>query len=314
MRIVIRVLLMGLMVTVLFACEASDHPVEPSELEGKTKDEMEPLFKEKDWEVEFQPRSSVERDDSNVFIEYGQVDESSKKAYVIVSATLDDEDDMFEPIDMEYEGPRLEEDYFDDSEWPLYEEVDGELMGGGGAFDSGYTPGDYQGEGGSCIDGDTTVFDYPEAIESRIESDTPSTRYFNVDTPETFSGGEEEWGFAATNFTCETLSDAKAVVLQTDPGDNLTGNYGRLLAWVWYIPEGEDDYELLNYNIVRQGLGTVEYEYGAGETGDTVYDGTNYNDWMHQAEDLAIEEELGMHNEDLRSPYWDYDTDSPKQD
>ncbi|MFW5894694.1 MAG: thermonuclease family protein [Bacillota bacterium] len=314
MRSVIRVLLMSAMVAVLFACEASEYPVDPSELEGKTQEEMEPMFEEIDWKVEFQLRSSVEREKSNMFIKYGQVDESSKRAYVIVSATLGDEDELFEPVDMDYEGPRLQEEYFDDSKWPLYEEVDGEWKGGGGAFESGYTPGDYQGEGGSCIDGDTTVFDYPEDIEDRIESDTPSTRYLNVDTPETYSGGEEEWGFAAKNFTCETLSDAEAVALQTDPGDNLTGNYGRLLAWVWYIPEGEDEYELLNYNIVRQGLGTVEFEFGAGETGDTAYDDKNYNDWMHEAEDLAIEEERGMHNENLRSPYWDYDSDSPKQD
>ncbi|MFW6298881.1 MAG: thermonuclease family protein [Bacillota bacterium] len=312
MRFVLSTLFIGLAVLMLFACESSEYPIEPSELEGKTKSEMEPMFDSEGWDVEFQPRSSVERDESNVFIEYGQVNESSKKAYVIVSATVLDEDQLFEPVDLDYDGPRLDDAYFDTSEWPLYEEVDGDLIGGGGAFDSGYTPGDYHGEGGSCIDGDTTVFDYPDEIESKIESDTPSTRYFNVDTPETYDGGEEEWGFAAKNFTCETLSDAEAVVLQTDPGDNLTGNYDRFLAWVWYIPEGEDDYELLNYNIVRQGLGTVEYEFGAGETGDTAYEGKNYNDWMHEAEDLAIEEERGMHNEDLRSPYWDYDTDSPK--
>ncbi|MFP4077930.1 MAG: thermonuclease family protein [Candidatus Izemoplasmataceae bacterium] len=296
----------------LSACESSDYPIDPSDLEGKTQSEMEPMFEDRGWDVEFQTRSSVIRDRSHVFIDYGQVSESQSRAYIIVSATSIDEESLFEPVDIDYDGPRLDEKYLDESAWPLYEKTADDTIGGGGAFEATYTPGSYHDEGGGCIDGDTTVFGYPDEIASRIESNTPSTRYFNVDTPET-TREQEEWGFAAKNFTCETLSDAEGVMLQTDPGDNFTGKYGRLLAWVWYIPEGEEDYELLNYNIVRQGLGTVEYEYGAGETGDTAYDGTNYNDWMHQAEDFAIEEERGMHNEDLYSPYWDYDTDSPKQ-
>lgn len=313
MRHAIIALVLGMLVVVLGGCAPSEYPVDPEDLDGKTESEITAMLEDEGWDVEFLVRSNEKRDESREFIEYGQVKESDQLAYVIVSATIIDEDKLFEPVDIEYDGPRLDEKYFDESEWPLYQEADGELTGGGGVFDVTYTPGDYHGEGGSCIDGDTTVFGYPEEIETRIGSSTPSTRYFNLDTPETIPGEEEEWGFAAKHFVCETLSEAQAVVLQTDPGDNLTGDYGRLLAWVWYIPAGEDAYELLNYNTVRQGLGTVEYEYGAGETGDTSYDGRNYNTWMHQAEDLAIEEDRGMHNPDLYDPYWNYDTEGPRQ-
>ena len=306
-------LLIGFIMFGLLGCESTDYPIAPSDLEGRTQSEIETMFEDEGWSVDFIVRSSVLKDESNVFIQYGQVQERNKLAYIIVSGTVIDEDKLFEPVDFEYDGPRLDGMYFDHEEWPLFQEVEGELIGGGGAFEATYTPGMYHGEGGSCIDGDTSVFGYPQEIETRIESSTPSTRYLNVDTPETYPPGEEEeWGFPATDFVCETLSDAEGVVLQTDPGDNLTGNYGRLLAWVWYIPEDGEDYELLNYNIVRQGLGTVEFEFGAGETGDTAYDGKNYNDWMHHAQDLAIEEKRGMHNPEIYDPFWNYDADQPK--
>lgn len=312
MKHAILVVTFSLIIAALTACGNSEYPIEPSELEGKTESEISTMLEDEGWNVEFLVRSNEEKDQSREFIEYGQIDQSDKYVYVFVSATIIDEDQLFEPVDLDYDGPRLDEKYFDDSEWPLYQEADGELIGGGGVFEATYTPGDYHDGGGSCIDGDTTVFGYPEEIESRIGSDTPSTRYLNVDTPETYPEAEE-WGFAAEDFVCETLSEAEAVILQTDPGDSLTGDNDRLLAWVWYIPDGEDAYELLNYNTVRQGLGRVEYEFGAGETGDTAYDGINYNDWMHQAEDLAMEEERGMHSADLYDPYWDYDTEAPKE-
>jgi len=197
-----------------------------------------------------------------------------------------------------YDGPRLDESYM---QMDLYTESGSDVYGGGGAFDSAL---DY------CIDGDTTVFDYPGEIDSRIESDANSTRYLNVDTPETFSGGEEEWGKTASVYTCKMLTNAEDIILQTDPGDYLTGNYGRLLAWVWVKMDASSEYELLNYNIVRHGLGEVKYEFGAGETDVTVYDGLTYNEWMHAGETIAREENRGMHGS-LEDYYWDYETNSP---
>jgi len=299
-----------LFLVLLNACvEDSIYPVSPEDLENKTQEEIIGIYDETDWNVHFQERSNISKDKSNVFLEYGMVSESNRDVYIIVSATLYDDEDFFKPVDIAYDGPRLDESYFD---LPLYSESDDGLIGGGGAFDVGHL-GEYYFDGNpiGCIDGDTTVFDYPETIHEYVTNGTPSTRYLNVDTNETFSGGEEEWGQPASQFTCEALSSAQEVVLQTDPGDFLTGNHNRLLAWVWILPEGEEAFELLNYNIVRQGLGQVAYEFGAGETDLTKYDGLTYNEWMHEGERLSREEERGMHSEDLKDPYWNYTTDSP---
>ena len=299
-----------LTLVVLNACVTeSTYPVPPEDLENKTQAEIIEIYDETDWDVRFQERSNIEKDRSNVFIEYGLVSESNKDVYIIISGTLDEDENFFEPVDIPYDGPRLDEAYF---ELPFYTHSGDDLLGGGGAFEVGHL-GEYYFDGNpiGCIDGDTTVFDYPEAIDEYVTNGTPSTRYLNVDTNETFSGGEEEWGQPASQFTCDQLGNAENVVLQTDPGDFLTGNHDRLLAWVWILPEGEDDYELLNYNIVRQGLGQVAYEYGAGETEVTVFEDMTYNEWMHEGERLAREEDRGMHSEELKDPYWNYTTDGP---
>ncbi|MFU8785893.1 MAG: thermonuclease family protein [Candidatus Izemoplasmataceae bacterium] len=207
--------------------------------------------------------------------------------------------DYFYPEDIPYDGPRLNMDFLD---MPLYQEGGNPYKGTGGAF--------YVGSWFRCIDGDTTVFDYPSEIESKITSNTPSTRYLNFDTPETFSGGEEVWGKTASVYNCEVLHSATSIILQTDPGDNLTGNYGRFLAWVWVLLPGDDDYQLLNYLMVRHGLAEVKYLFGAGETNVTVYDGLTYTEWMFKAEELALQDGYGMHST-LKDYYWDYEQDRP---
>jgi endonuclease YncB( thermonuclease family) len=100
------------------------------------------------------------------------------------------------------------------------------------------------------------------------------------------------------------------IYLQTDPGDNLIDTHGRLLGWVWIKLPSEDEFFLLNYMIVRQGLGNVNYLYGAGETNVTVYDGKTYTEWMFLAEERAEDDMLGMYS-GLLDYYWDYDADAP---
>jgi endonuclease YncB( thermonuclease family) len=197
------------------------------------------------------------------------------------------------------QGPRLNLDFLNVSP---YQPGGNPYKGTGGAF--------YVGTWFRCIDGDTTVFDYPKSILQKITNRTPSTRYFNIDTPETFTGGEEEWGKTASVFVCDILNEATSIILQTDPGDNLVDRFGRFLAWIWVLLPGDDDYQLLNYMVVRQGLGEVRYLFGAGETETTVYQGKTYTKWMFDAQDKAIEEELGMYS-NLKDYYWDYINDQP---
>lgn len=286
------------------------------DFEGFTEDEILALLESLGLFTESQRRAQIALVQSNQFIMYGQNrlpgDVVARESFVviIVSSTLSEPSLFFEIEDIPYDGPRLDRTLIGDPE-AAFTLVDGVYRGTGSAFRVDYRPG-RRNEGGGCIDGDTTVFIYPDVILQRITNRTPSTRYFNFDTPETFSGGEEAFGFMATTYTCGLLEQASSIVLQTDPGDNLLDRHGRLLAWVWILIPGDNEYQLLNYRVVRQGLGEVMYLFGAGETEATVYQDKTYTEWMKHAEALAKEESRGLFGP-LLDPFWDYDLDAPNR-
>lgn len=197
--------------------------------------------------------------------------------------------DYFEIIDFDYDGPYLDESF----------SAINYLNPRGGYFEVTLK---------YCTDGDTGVFYYPDDVYNAIESSAKSVRFLNMDTEETYSGGEEEWGKPASVYTCDLLNEAESIIIQTDPGDSLLGTYGRLLGWVWIKLPNEEEYFLLNYMVVKQGLAQVKYEFGAGET--ISYGSHTYNEWMHIAEDYAFENDLGQWGDSL-DYYWDYENDKP---
>jgi len=201
----------------------------------------------------------------------------------------DGETGYFTPIELTYDGPYLDEQFAS---------ID-YMNPRGGYFEVTLS---------SCTDGDTARFNYPQDIYDAITSGAKSVRFLNMDTEETFPGGREEWGKPGSLYTCGLLHDAVSIVLQTDPGDGLTDTYGRLLSWVWIQLPNEDEYFLLNYMIVQQGLAQVKYEFGAGET--ISYGDYTYNEWMHRAEDYAQANKLGQWG-DLLDYYWNYEDDEP---
>jgi endonuclease YncB( thermonuclease family) len=196
----------------------------------------------------------------------------------------------FEPINIEYEGPYLDEDYSD------INYIDPR----GGYFEVTLK---------NCTDGDTGRFHYPQDIYDVISNSAKSVRFLNMDTEETFTGGVEEWGKPASNYTCSLLTSAESIIIQTDPGDAIIGTYGRLLGWIWVQLPNQSEYQLLNYMVVQQGLAQVKYEFGAGTS--LIYGERTYNEWMHYAMDYAEENRLGQWGAQLDS-YWDYDNNQPK--
>jgi endonuclease YncB( thermonuclease family) len=289
-----------LLIFLLSSCgeDLGENEVELPDLEGYQKEEVIEVFEELGVDIYFVYNKATTLDESNTFIGYGQfylagdVFDASRELPIIIYDTYEDLSDYFFYEDIEYDGPFLDVETFQDVD-PLNPR--------GGYFVV---------EDPVCTDGDTAVFDYPSDIYQAITSNAKSTRFLNIDTPETFDGGEEEWGKPASLYTCAMLSEAEELLIQTDPGDNLLGNYGRLLGWVWIKLQGEDQFFLLNYMVVRQGLGEVAYEYGAGET--IYYGEYSYNQWMHLGEDRAQEDGFGMWG-NLLDYYWDYPSESPNE-
>jgi endonuclease YncB( thermonuclease family) len=204
--------------------------------------------------------------------------------------------EYFYPVDIPYDGFRIDPMYVESD--TFYETIQGVNWGNGGAFPVEYNP---PLGIGRCIDGDTTVFGFPNDVANLIQSNPKRVRYLNIDTPET-SGTPEPWGLLAKEYACDRLLDAHSILIQTDPGDKLLDPYGRLLGWVWIQPTVNDAYELLNYWLVRQGLAEVKYLFGAGETQATVYENKTYTEWMYIAQERAEADGYGMHST-LRDPY-----------
>jgi len=213
---------------------------------------------------------------------------NTRSALGLMIYKLDAEPEYFEVLDMVYDGPYLDESY----------ESINYLNPRGGYFEVTLS---------SCTDGDTARFIYPQDVYDAIQSSAKSVRFLNMDTEETFSGGEEEWGKPASVYTCSLLTSAESIIIQTD-ANGLLDIHGRLLGWIWIQLPDEDEFFLLNYMVVKQGLAQVTYEFGAGE--NLLYGDYYYNEWMHIAEDYAIDNELGQWG-DLLDYYWNYETNDP---
>ena len=266
------------------------------DLTGLSRTEIQSLFDNLRVDIVFYSSGEATTDNEYVFISYGQFGEIGDK-YIIETAlpiiTYPEyrEGGMyFSIMEMLYDGPYLDESF------SLIDPIDPR----GGYFEVTLT---------SCVDGDTARFNYPQIIYDAIPNFSNSTRFLNMDTEETY-GTPEEWGKPGSVYTCDLLNSAESIVLQTDPNDDLIDNedYRRLLAWIWIKLPNEDEYFLLNYMVVKQGLAQVKYEYGSGET--ISYGAFTYNEWMHVAEDYAILNNLGQWG-NLLDYYWDYENDLP---
>lgn len=111
--------------------------------------------------------------------------------------------------------------------------------------DDGYEIVEYK----SLSDGDTANF--------KVGGMTMACRFLAIDTPETSgNSGLQPWALAAKAYTQNALENAEVIILEKDLESDIVDDYGRLLAWIWV------DGELLNYQLVEEGLAWVKYLYG----------------------------------------------------
>ena len=100
-----------------------------------------------------------------------------------------------------------------------------------------------------CVDGDTAVF--------KVGEEQVKYRFLAVDTPESVhpKKKEENYGKLVSEYTCDTLSNAEEILIETEKNVT-TDKYGRSLAWIWV------DGELIQKKLVEQGYAEVAYIYG----------------------------------------------------
>ena len=101
-----------------------------------------------------------------------------------------------------------------------------------------------------CVDGDTAYF--------TINGEDKKFRFLAVDTPETVhpTKGEEEGGKTASEFTCNSLKNAKKIEVEYDSESDKIDKYNRELVWV-YI-----DGVMLQETMIKKGYAEVAYIYG----------------------------------------------------
>lgn len=101
-----------------------------------------------------------------------------------------------------------------------------------------------------CVDGDTASL--------IIDGEIRKVRFLAVDTPETVhpTKGEEDGGKTASDFTCNSLTNAKKIEIEYDPKSDKVDKYDRELVWI-YIDE-----VLFQETLIRNGYAEVAYIYG----------------------------------------------------
>lgn len=133
----------------------------------------------------------------------------------------------------------------------------------------------------NCVDGDT--------IKIEIDGKVKTVRMLAVDTPESVhpSKGVEYFGKEASEFTCNTLKNAKNIEIEYDSDSDKEDKYGRLLVWLFV------DGELFQDMLIQGGYAEVAYLYG-----DYKYTGLLQD---HQA--VVETKKLGIWDEEARENY-----------
>ena len=98
-----------------------------------------------------------------------------------------------------------------------------------------------------CVDGDTSWFD--------LNGKTIKARFLGIDTPES-TNKIEEYGIEASTYTCDKLKNANKIEIEYDANSKKLDKYNRHLVWVFI------DDELLQEDILKEGLAEVKYIYG----------------------------------------------------
>lgn len=125
----------------------------------------------------------------------------------------------------------------------------------------------------SCVDGDTARF-------FNRDNELIKARFLAIDTPETVhpTKGVEPFGKEASDYTCDSLTNAKEIKLEYDDNSTEEDYYGRKLVWVFV------DDVLLQDLLVSKGYAEVAY----------LYNDYKYTPLLQDSEAVAKAMKLGI--------------------
>ena len=116
------------------------------------------------------------------------------------------------------------------------------------------------------VDGDTVHFNVPYSVST---SGILKGRFLAVNTPES-TGKIEDYGHTASRFTKEALKNATSIIIESDNDKwNADSTGDRYLVWVWYKPQGSNEYRNLNVELLQNGL-AIASNTGNNRYGETA--------------------------------------------
>ncbi len=134
-----------------------------------------------------------------------------------------------------------------------------------------------------CVDGDT--------FKVTIDNKKYTVRMLAVDTPESVHPTKkvEYYGKEASNYTCESLKNAKKIELEYDDNSDKTDKYDRLLAWVFI------DDKLHQASLIENGYAKIAY----------LYDDYKYTNELEKLQEKASIKEIGVWDTEAKTKYND---------
>ncbi len=155
-----------------------------------------------------------------------------------------------------------------------------------------------------AADGDTI---YLESLDPRDETSYDGDnriRFLLIDTPETNKPGQpgEPYANVATDFTVSMLKakDGKDVeiYLQASREAGLIDTYGRHLGLIWANvgTEEEPDWKLLNYELLKAGLGQIMIAKTGKYYDHPIFGNRYLYQWAADADRYAQENKLGLYS------------------
>lgn len=132
-----------------------------------------------------------------------------------------------------------------------------------------------------CVDGDT--------IKIEQDGEIKTVRMLAVDTPESVHPTKEVeyYGKEASEFTCQTFTNAKKIEIEYDSNSDKEDRYGRILVWLFV------DDNLFQDMLVKQGYAEVAYLYGDYK----------YTSLLKDHQSIAEASKIGIWNEEARENY-----------
>lgn len=123
-----------------------------------------------------------------------------------------------------------------------------------------------------CVDGDTAWLK-KGAVSLKY-------RFLAIDTPEIRHPFKKttSFGETASDYTCNSLTNASLIEIEYDSNSTKTDKYGRELVWIYL------DNKLFQLDLIEQGYAKVDYIYGK----------YMYLDKLKEKEDLAKQSKIGI--------------------